>query len=94
MLELHSLTFDFEVVQHISILFTRQRHNYIGVVIVCLEDGGILGIDQFGGYGGRVVQRLERINQIARVEGNVDIFTLISDGQLDVRATNISGLAQ
>ena len=55
-------TFDYKVGNHISTLFTRQRHNYISVAIACLENGGILGVDQFGGYGGCIVQRLECID--------------------------------
>ena len=73
------LRFTKEPVSCKPLALARQGHDHVGVMIGGPENRGILGIDQFGRDGSRVVQRPQCIDQVAGIEGNVDRLALVWD---------------
>ena len=70
-----------------------QGHHHVRILVVGLEDGGVLGVDQLGGDRGVVVEGLQGVGQVAGVEGDLDRLALVVDRQLDVRAADVGRLA-
>ena len=68
--------------------FASERHDNIRIVIARSEDSGILGIDQLGGDGHGIVQRLA-LDQVAWVECDLDRLSLVRDRQIDMRAAHV-----
>ena len=50
----------------------RQGHHDVRIEVIGLEDGGVLGVDQLGGDRRGVFERLQRVGEVAGVEGDLD----------------------